>query len=142
MITEVLLVLALYLILFYICWRFRRLIKKMASVEDVLNDNEFFGDVVDTPKEATEQHKKPEELKSIIDKGRVGHKWTHKRVDKASDEIINKTYTEYKQRELNEKGEKTGKALGKHGDGLKSKMLKNYDKTLGMTQSLKIKWQI
>ena len=106
MITEVLLVLALYLILFYICWRFRRLIKKMASVEDVLNDNEFFGDVVDTPKEATEQHKKPEELKSIIDKGRVGHKWTHKRVDKASDEIINKTYAKYKQRERMKKVEK------------------------------------
>ena len=35
-------------------------------------------------------------------------------MDKASDEAINKTYAEYKQRELNEKGEKTGKALGKH----------------------------
>ena len=35
-------------------------------------------------------------------------------MDKASDEIINKTYAEYKQRKLNEKGEKTGKALGKH----------------------------
>ena len=33
---------------------------------------------------------------------------------KASDEVINKTYAEYKQRELNEKGEKTGKALGRH----------------------------
>ena len=35
-------------------------------------------------------------------------------MEKASDEIINKMYAEYKQRELNEKGEKTGKALGKH----------------------------
>ena len=35
-------------------------------------------------------------------------------VDKSSDEIINKTYTEYKQHEVNEKGEKTGKVLGKH----------------------------
>ena len=33
---------------------------------------------------------------------------------KASDEVINKTYAEYKQRELNEKGEKTGKASGRH----------------------------
>ena len=74
----------------------------MASVEDVLND------VVDTPKEATE------ELKSVIDKGKLRHKWTHGREGKAIDEIINKTYAEYKQRELNEKGEKTGKALGKH----------------------------
>ena len=33
---------------------------------------------------------------------------------KTSRETINNTYTEYKQRERNEKGEKTGKALGKH----------------------------
>ena len=86
----------------------------MANVGDILNDDEFFGDVVDTPKEGTEQHEKREELKSIIDKGKLEHKWTHKRIDKASDELINKTYAEYKQRELNKKGEKTGKALSKH----------------------------
>ena len=67
MIAEVLLVLPLYLILFFICWRFRRLIKIMASVGDILNDDEFFGDVVDTPKEATEQHKKRKELKDAVD---------------------------------------------------------------------------
>ena len=80
----------------------------MADVEDVLND------VADTPKEGIEQHKIREELKSIIDKGKLGHKWTHRRADKANDEVINKTYTECKKRELNEKGEKTGKALGKY----------------------------
>ena len=58
--------------------------------------------------------KKRECLKSLIGRGELGHKWTHKRVDKARDEIINKTYAEYRQRELNERGEKTGKALGKH----------------------------
>ena len=117
MITEVLLILPLYLILFFIWWRFQHLIKIMADVGDILNDDDFFGDVVDTPKEGIEQHKKRECLKSVIDKGKahlLGHKWTHGRVDKASDEIINKTYAEYKQRKLNEKGEKTGKALGKH----------------------------
>ena len=77
MITEVLLVLHLYLILLFIWLRFRNLIKIIASAENVLND------VVDTP---------GEELKSIIDKGKLGNKWTHKRVEKASDEIINKTY--------------------------------------------------
>ena len=41
----------------------------MASVEDALND------VVDTPEERIEQHKKREELKSVIDKGKLGHKW-------------------------------------------------------------------
>ena len=51
MIIEVLLLLPLYLILFFIWWRFRHLIKIMANVGDIQNDNEFFGDVVDTPKE-------------------------------------------------------------------------------------------
>ena len=45
----------------------------MASVGVILND-EFFGDVFDTPKEATEQCKKREELKSAIDEGKLGHK--------------------------------------------------------------------
>ena len=128
-----LLVLPLHLILFFIWHRFRHLIKIMADVGDILNDNEFFGDVVDTPKEGIEQHKKRECLKSVIDKGKahlLGHKWTHGRVDKASDEIINKTYAEYKQRELNEKGEKNGKALGKHVINLYS---------IGISRWLKIK---
>ena len=30
----------------------------MSSVEDILNDDEFFGGVVDTPKGGIEQHKK------------------------------------------------------------------------------------
>ena len=95
--TEVLLILPLYLILFFIWWRFRHLIKIMADVGDILNDNELFGDVVDTPKESIEQHKKPEELRSVIGKGKanlLGPKWTHGRVDNASDEIINKMYAE------------------------------------------------
>ena len=77
----------------------------MTDVNDTFNDDEFFGDIVDTPKEGIEQHKKREELKDVVDKGRL-HKWTHERVDKASDETINKKYAEYWQRELNEKGEK------------------------------------
>ena len=89
----------------------------MTDVGDTLNDDEFFGDIVDTPKEGIEQHKIWECLTNVIDKGKahlLGHKWTHGRVDKASDEIINKMYTKYKHHELNEKGEKTGKTLGKH----------------------------
>ena len=35
-------------------------------------------------------------------------------MDEASDKTITKTYALYKQRELNKKGEKTGKVLGKH----------------------------
>ena len=44
MITEMLLVLPLHLILFFIWHRFRHLIKIMADVGDILNDD--FGDVV------------------------------------------------------------------------------------------------
>ena len=63
------------------------------------------------------QHKKRECLKDVIGIGKahlLGHKWAHERVYKASDETINKAYALYKQRDLNEKGEKTGKALGRH----------------------------
>ena len=89
----------------------------MADVGDILNDNEFFGDVVNTPNEGIEQDKKREKLKSAMDKGRLGHKRKHERVDKASDEITNKTYAEHKQRELNKKGEKNWEDLGQtcHG---------------------------
>ena len=49
----------------------------MADVGDILNNNEFFGDIVDTPKEGIEKHKKREELESVKDKGKehlLGHK--------------------------------------------------------------------
>ena len=88
----------------------------MADVENILNDDDFFPDTVDTPKEGT-AHRKRECLKRVISKGKEylsGNKWTQEKVDKASDENINKTYAAYKQRELNEKGEKTGNALSKH----------------------------
>ena len=69
----------------------------MADVGDILNDDDFFVDVVDTSKECTEQHKKRKCLKSLMDRGKahlLGHKWTHEKMNKVSDEIINKTYTE------------------------------------------------
>ena len=113
---EVLLNLPLYLILFLIWWRFRHVIKAMTDVKNILNDDDFFSDIVDAPKEDTEQRRKREYLRSVISRGKVyllGSEWTQGQVDKASDETINKTYALYKQRELNEKGEKTGKALSK-----------------------------
>ena len=77
MITEVLLLLPLYLILFFIWYQFRHLIKAMTDVGDILNDDEFFGDIVDSPKEGIEQHKKRECLNSVVGKGKahlLGHK--------------------------------------------------------------------
>ena len=132
MITEVLLVLPLYLILFFIRWRSRPVIKAMASVENILKDDYFFGDIVDTSKWGIEQHKKRESLKSVIDRGKaylLGHKWTQEKVDKASDEIINKTYAEYKQREITEKAGKSAKGLGKHAIKLYSTGISQWFKT-------------
>ena len=88
----------------------------MTDVKNILNDDDFFSDIVDAPKEDTEQRRKREYLRSVISRGKVyllGSEWTQGQVDKASDETINKTYALYKQHELNEKGEKTGKALSK-----------------------------
>ena len=101
MITEVLLILPLYLLWFFIWWQFRHVIKAMADVENILNYDEFFGDIVDTPKEDIDQHRKRECLKSVTGSGKaylLGHKWTQEKVNKASDETINKTYDAYKQR--------------------------------------------
>ena len=61
-------------------------------------------------------------------------------MDKTSDLIISKTYAECKQRELTEKVEKTGKALGKHVINLYStgisQWLKSKDKLrLRMTKA-------
>ena len=43
----------------------------MADVGDILNNNEFLGDAVGTSKEVIEKHKKREELKGIMDKGKA-----------------------------------------------------------------------
>ena len=90
MITEVLFMLPLHLTLFLIWLRFRHVIKIMSDVENILNDEEFFGDTVNTPKEGVEQHKKRECLKSAISKGKVldGKKqWTHERVVKPATKL-------------------------------------------------------
>ena len=71
LITEVLLILPLYLILFFIWWRFWHLIKAMTDVGNILNDDDFFGYIGDTPKEGIEQHRKRECLKSVISKGKA-----------------------------------------------------------------------
>ena len=70
MITEVLLVLPLYLTLSFIWRRFQPLIEAMSGVGDILNDEDSF-DTVDTPKEGIDQYKKPESLKSVFDRGKV-----------------------------------------------------------------------
>ena len=69
----------------------------MADVGNILSNDDFFGDIVDIPKERIQQYRKRECLKSVIGKGKaylLGSKWTQERVDKASNETMNKTYAE------------------------------------------------
>ena len=71
-----------------------------------------FGPTVDTPKQGIKQHEKWKFLKSVRGSGKaylLGCKWTQEKINKASDETINKTYDAYKQRELNEKVKKLEK---------------------------------
>ena len=88
--------------------------------------------------------KKREEFKSIMDKGKLGHKWTHERVDKASEEVTISVNWMKKQKKLEKPYVNMSLiyTLLEFPHGLKSRMLKNYGKTFRMTQSLKIKWQI
>ena len=95
MITVVFMILPFYLIWFFIRWRFRRVIKAMADVGNILNDDDLFGDTVDTLKEGIGQHEKRECLKGAISKGKaylLVSKWTEEKVEKASDDIINRKY--------------------------------------------------
>ena len=55
----------------YIWWRFRHVIKVIADVESILNENEFLGDTVDTLKGGVKQHRKRECLKGAIREGKV-----------------------------------------------------------------------
>ena len=65
-------ILTLYVILFVIWLQLRHVIKIVAGIENVFNGgNKFFGDLVDTPKECVEQHRKQECLKSVISKGKT-----------------------------------------------------------------------
>ena len=43
----------------------------MADVENILNDDDYLGDTVDTPKQGIEQHRKRECLKSFIGKDKT-----------------------------------------------------------------------
>ena len=66
------LILPLYIILFAIWWQFQHVISKiMADVENILCNDEFFADTVDTPKESVEQYRKQECLKTTISKDKV-----------------------------------------------------------------------
>ena len=109
MLFELALVLPIYVIFFLGYLRFKNIIK-------IMTDFNFF-DEVDTPKEGMENHEKREFLKELITQGKKlpGKKpWTVELIDQASNEEVEKLHSKYTQKELQHKGEKTGKAMGKH----------------------------
>ena len=76
-----------------------------------------FFDEVDTLKEGVENREKREFLKELITQGKKlpGKKpWTVELIDQASNEEVEKLYSKYTQKEHQHKGERTGKAMGKH----------------------------
>ena len=100
MIVELLLILPLYIGIFVVFYRFRRIIKAMTEIDNI------FQDVPDT--EA--QRSKREFLIDLASKG----KFSVAKIKEASDAEIDKFYDEYQQKELKHKAEKTGRAVGKH----------------------------
>ena len=103
------LVLPLYAIIVWLFFQFRPIIK-------IMTEFNFF-DEVDTPKEGVENREKREFLKKLITQGKKfpGKKpWTVEFIDQASNEEVEKLHSKYTQKDLQHKGEKTGKAMGKH----------------------------
>ena len=76
-----------------------------------------FFDEVDTPREGVENRENREFWKDLITQGKElpGKKpWTVELIDQTSNEEGKKLHSKYTQKELQRKGEKTGKAIGKH----------------------------
>ena len=112
-----------YLLAGVIYYKISTIIKVMSlDLNGILNNLDSGSEVpdeVDTPKAGMEQNTKREALKDVINQGKAHllpgkKKWSLSRLDKSSDEVIDKLYDDYTQAELQYKAEKTGKAVGKH----------------------------
>ena len=109
MLFELALVLPLYAIVFWLFFQFRPVIKIMTEFT--------FLDEVDTPREGVENREKREFLKDLIAQGKKlpdKKLWTVELMDQARNEEVEKLHSKYTQKELQHKGEKTGKAMVKH----------------------------
>ena len=76
-----------------------------------------FFDEVDMPREGVENREKRQFLKDLITQGKKlpGKKpWTAELINETSNKEVEKLHSKYTQKELQHKGEKTGKAMGKH----------------------------
>ena len=85
-----------YIIISMFFNRFPHIINTMSDI------NEFFNDVVDTPASAVDQSDKRKKLKDLINDRKaellsIGKTpWTVGRIDKASDKVIDKLYSDCK----------------------------------------------
>ena len=84
-----------YIIIFLFFNHFPHIINTMSDI------NEFFNDVVDTPVEGVDQSNKRKKLKDLINEGKAEllagkTAWTVGRIDKASDKVIDKLYSDCK----------------------------------------------
>ena len=121
MILELLLIFS-HVGIFYIFYKFRRVIKAMTDFLELFDE-------VDTPKEAvlTAQHEQQHEqqhdnrqfLIEVVSQGKADllpgkTPWTIARIKKAPDAVIEKLKNQFVQNEIKHKAQNTGKAVSKH----------------------------
>ena len=121
MILELLLIFS-HVGIFYIFYKFRRIIKAMTDFLELFDE-------VDTPKEAVlaaqheqqheQQHGNRQLLIEVVSQGKAGKlpgktPWTVNRINKAPDSVVDKLANEYNQNVIREKAENTGRAVSGH----------------------------
>ena len=103
MIFEVLLVLPLYVVIFGIFWSFRYIIKMMTEIDEIILAN------CSLEEETTQKDtSKRGFFISVIEQGKADKlsgktPWSMKRLEKATDQVIEKLYNEYQQADARHK---------------------------------------
>ena len=104
MIFEVLLVLPLYVVIFGIFWSFRYIIKMMTEIDEIILANRSLEEET-TQKDTSKRGF----FISVIEQGKADKlsgktPWSMKRLEKATDQVIEKLYNEYQQADARHKG--------------------------------------
>ena len=117
MIIEVLLILPLYVVIFGIFYRFKRLIKMSTEFDEMLSNllPDAFTPEIDAPGEKCGR----DFLINVVNQGKADllpgkTPWTLARIKKAPDDVIEKLKSQFLQNETKRKAENTGKAVSKH----------------------------
>ena len=123
MIFQVLLILPLYVGIFALFFRFRRIIKAMTEIDEMIFTNCSLEE--ETTQEEGDTSKR-EFLIAQVERGKADKlpgktPWTVNRLRKATDQVIEKLYHEYQQTDARHKAETTGKAVSAHVVNMYSK---------------------